>query len=159
MRRTHVGLAGLAALSLLVAGCSSQPLGTPYRTIFYTVAGNYRAAELFDLPPAQYTRADGSEFRFSLGTYSTFTGRIILPGATDVRFTGRWTVEDGRVILTFDPGAPGVPAQVVLLIEYLPDRVGLRGPMDVDGQTLALDLAKPLPPEEEEGSPSNSPVL
>ncbi len=150
MRMSHVRnrLSTFVAVTLLigVTACESSPLGVPFRTMFRTIAGNYRPADLIDLPPGT-PPPDGSDIRLSLGTRSTLTGRVFIPGTgIDVKLSGDWTFESGNVIIDFSPEVAGVPQRLVLRVLFLGDRIGLAGATDVNGQPLALDLAKPLPP-------------
>jgi hypothetical protein len=150
-------------LAVAFAGCGSEVTGVPYRTMQRTVAGNYRAAELFDLPPQIKATSDGTDIRLSLGTYATFTGRIFVPGGApggsdiDVRISGDWHVEDQLAIIEFDAAVVGLPQTLVLRIFFLGDRVGLTGVADVHGASLVLDLSKPLPvPIDSEGGNSGN---
>lgn len=163
-RKSIPAVAGLS-LALVLVGCGSEIAGVPYRTLQRTVAGNYRAAELFDLPPQVKATSDGTDIRLSLGSYATFTGRILIPGGApdgsdiDERISGDWRVEEQLVLLDFDSEVTGFPQAMTLRIFFLGDRVELSGATDVHGQPIVLDLSKPLPPDasSDEGGSGNSP--
>ncbi len=146
----RLSAAGLAlGTALVLSGCSAPTGPTPFRTMFRTIAGNYRPADLLDVPPGAPLPADGSDVRLSLGTRGSVTGRILLPASgIDTRLAGAWTFEDGDVIIDFSPESGVEPQRLILRVGFLGDRVGLTGAAGVGGTLVMLDLAKPLPRQE-----------
>jgi len=162
VRRSLGGALALAAC-IGAVGCETDnnPYGLPYRSVFSTIVGAYRPAELLTRPaPFLDGRfqppPDGSDIRFAIGSRRTMTGRLFIPGGgpggadLDERLAGNWTydVPAQQLIVDFEPDVAASPSRVVFQITFLADRIILRGDANVAGVPLALELAKPLPPKQ-----------
>lgn len=157
-------LAGLAlAASMGTTGCDvdNNPYGLPFEDVFSNIVGAYRPAELLNrrnpFVQGQFQpTGDGSDIRLAFGSSRTMAGRVFIPGGgpggadLNERIAGDWTydVPAQLLIVDMEPEIAISPPRIVFKITFLLDRVLLEADANVGGIPLALELAKPLPPQD-----------